>query len=107
MLATFVEASGLVAQVGHIERFNPTYIELKYVLEEMTTVAVNFRRLSPYVGSNTDVDVILDLMIHDLDLILDLVGEEPVSMTASGLVASEWLYRPCSRQSADLHPDLC
>jgi virulence factor len=74
--------------VGHIERFNPAYIELKNVLTDTDPLAVNLRRLSPYVGSNTDVDVVLDLMIHDTNLVLDLVGQEPVSVNAHGLTAS-------------------
>ena len=86
-LTQAAEASGLVVQVGHIERFNPTYTELKDVLEGLTVLAVNWRRLSPYVGSNTDVDVISDLMVHDLDLALDLIGREPASVTACGLTA--------------------
>jgi predicted dehydrogenase len=65
---------GLVLQVGHIERFNPAYIELKHVIEDMTLVGINMRRLSPFDTSNTDVDVVRDLMIHDLDLAVDLVG---------------------------------
>lgn len=79
-----VEASDLVFQVGHIERFNPTYVELKNVLEHMNILAINFRRLSPYQGSNTDVDVVLDLMTHDLDLMLDLTHQEPTSISATG-----------------------
>jgi predicted dehydrogenase len=86
-LAQAAEASGLVVQVGHIERFNPTYIELKHVLEGMTLLAVDLRRLSPYEGSNKDVDVVLDLMIHDIDLALDLMGQEPTSVAAYGLTA--------------------
>lgn len=87
MLAQAAEASGLVVQVGHIERFNPAYIELKNVLENLTILAVNFRRLSPYVGSNTDVDVVMDLMTHDVDLALDLMGREPIAVSAYGLTA--------------------
>jgi len=86
-LTRAAEASDLVVQVGHIERFNPTYLELKNVLEETTMLVVNFRRLSPYAGSNTDVDVVLDLMIHDIDLVLDLMGQEPTSVDAYGLTA--------------------
>lgn len=86
-LTQAAEASSLVVQVGHIERFNPAYIELKHVLEDMSVLVINFRRLSPYKGSNTDVDVILDLMIHDLDLVLHIVGQEPVAVSADGLTA--------------------
>lgn len=86
-LAQAAEASGLVVMVGHIERFNTAYMELKNVLEGMTVLAVNVRRLSAAEGSNTDVDVILDLMIHDADLVLDLVGQEPRTIHAFGLSA--------------------
>lgn len=87
ILTQAAETSNLVVQVGHIERFNPAYIELKNVLENMTVLAINLRRLSPYVGSNTDVDVVLDLMVHDIDLALDLMGQEPISVNAYGLTA--------------------
>lgn len=78
-------ARGLVLQVGHIERFNPAYIELKNVLSGARVAAMTFRRLSPFQGSNTDVDVVLDLMTHDIDLLLDLVGREPQGVDAYGM----------------------
>jgi virulence factor len=84
-LVSIAEASGLTVQVGHIERFNPAYIELRNVIEEMQVVAINMRRLSAYAGSNTDVNVVLDLMIHDADLALDLIAEEPSSVNARGV----------------------
>jgi virulence factor len=86
-LTNAAETLRVVVQVGHIERFNPTYIELKNVLEDMSVLVINFRRLSAYKGSNTDVDVILDLMIHDIDLARHLIGQEPVSVNAYGLTA--------------------
>ncbi len=86
-LTEAAEASGLVVQVGHIERFNTTFIELMNVLEDVSPLAINLRRLSPYEGSNTDVDVVLDLMIHDLDLVLALTQQEPVAINAYGLTA--------------------
>lgn len=81
------EAGGRVFQVGHIERFNSAYMELKNVLADTQPWAVNLRRLSPYAGSNTDVDVVLDLMIHDTNLVLDLVGHEPDFVNAYGVTA--------------------
>ncbi|HRF47970.1 MAG TPA: Gfo/Idh/MocA family oxidoreductase [Anaerolineales bacterium] len=84
-LTALAEASGLVCMVGHIERFNAAYIELKNVLETMTPLAINFRRLSAFAGSNVDVDVVLDLMIHDLNLVLDLTGAAPTRISAQGL----------------------
>ena len=84
-LACIAANTNLIVQVGHIERFNPTYLELKKVLENLQVLAINFRRLSPYRGSNKDVDVVLDLMVHDLDLSIDLAGKEPASINALGL----------------------
>jgi predicted dehydrogenase len=86
-LCHFAYEQKCILQVGHIERFNPTYVELKHVMEKMTVLAVNFRRLSPYAGSNTDVDVVLDLMTHDLDLVLNMAGSLPKSVTTTGLSA--------------------
>ena len=73
-----------ILQVGHIERFNPAFLELKNVIEGMKLVAINVRRLSPFDTSNTDVDVIRDLMIHDLDLVVDLVGNSLEGLNAWG-----------------------
>mgnify|MGYP003875419619 CR=1 FL=1 len=84
-LTAQAEASGLVCMVGHIERFNAAYMELKNVLETITPLVINFRRLSAFAGSNVDVDVVLDLMIHDLNLVLDLAGAAPARISAQGL----------------------
>ncbi|MCS6964652.1 MAG: Gfo/Idh/MocA family oxidoreductase [Thermoflexus sp.] len=75
---------GVPVQVGHIERFNPVYIELKAILETMHPISLIFRRLSPYAVSNRDADVILDLMIHDLDLAIDLIGAGPTRIYPIG-----------------------
>lgn len=80
-----IQNSGLIVQIGHIERFNPTYIELKKVIDGLKLIAIDFRRLSPYRVSNIDVDVVLDLMVHDLDLSFDLLGKTPVHINAYGL----------------------
>jgi predicted dehydrogenase len=72
-LVNISQGSGLVFQVGQIERFNPAFFELVNLMESMSPLAINFYRLSPSHGSNLDVDVILDLMIHDLNLLLALV----------------------------------
>lgn len=84
-LTQAAEASGLITMVGHIERFNAAYMELKNVLDGMKPLAISFRRLSAFAGSNTDVDVVLDLMIHDTNLVLDLIGAEPAWVEAHGL----------------------
>jgi predicted dehydrogenase len=83
-LVAEAERRNLVLQVGHIERFNPAYIELKNVTEGMRLIAINARRLSPFDLSNTDVDVIRDLMIHDLDLVIDLAGSSVEGINSWG-----------------------
>lgn len=88
LAATAGNGGNNIVQVGHIERFNPTYVELKHIVDNLTPLVINFRRLSPYAGSNTAVDVVLDLMIHDIDLLLDLVGQEPLLLEATGISAT-------------------
>lgn len=83
-IAAAAQKSGLIVQVGHIERFNPTYSELHNVLADMRSLAITMRRLSPYITSATDVDVVYDLMIHDLDLALDIGGAWPDEIHAVG-----------------------
>ncbi|MDH4137885.1 MAG: Gfo/Idh/MocA family oxidoreductase [Anaerolineae bacterium] len=83
-LIRMAEERGLVLQVGHIERFNPAFLELKNVTEGMRLIGVTMRRLSPFDTSNTDVDVIRDLMVHDLDLAVDLVGSNIEGLSAWG-----------------------
>jgi predicted dehydrogenase len=84
---TLVETAhknNLTVQVGHIERFNPTYAELKNVADDLPVVAIMIRRQNSFDASNKDVDVINDLMIHDIDLLLDLVGQPVETVSAVG-----------------------
>ena len=83
-LVEATRSSGLIVQVGHIERFNPAYIELKNVADDLPVVAIIIRRQNSFDASNKDVDVINDLMIHDIDLLLNLVGQPVESLTAYG-----------------------
>jgi len=69
-------------QVGHIERFNPAVLNVADQLEQPLFIESN--RLAPFKLRATDVDVVLDLMIHDIDIILDIVKSDPVSISASG-----------------------
>ena len=62
----------LVLQVGHTERFNPAVREMQTMVSR--PIFVESHRLNPFTPRGTDVDVVLDLMIHDLDIILNLVG---------------------------------
>jgi predicted dehydrogenase len=72
-----------VLQVGHIERFNPATMALSDV--KLRPLFIESHRLASFDPRGTDVAVILDLMIHDLDLILALVKSEPVQIDASGV----------------------
>jgi predicted dehydrogenase len=73
-----------ILQVGHIERFNPAFQELSKVLKTEELLALEAHRMSPYSQRANDVSVVLDLMIHDIDLLLELVGDRVVKLTASG-----------------------
>jgi predicted dehydrogenase len=83
-LVETTRASNLIVQVGHIERFNPTFTELKNVTDDLPVVAIMIRRQNSFDASNKDVDVINDLMIHDIDLLLNLVGQPVDEVTAVG-----------------------
>jgi predicted dehydrogenase len=82
-LIALAEAGGRVLQVGHLERFNPAVRRLRGVLANPRFIESH--RLAPFAGRGTDVDVVRDLMIHDLDIILTLVGRDPVEIRASGV----------------------
>ncbi|WP_121969077.1 Gfo/Idh/MocA family oxidoreductase [Leptolyngbya sp. BC1307] len=73
-----------ILQVGHIERFNPAFKELRNVLRTEDMLALEARRMSPYSKRASDVSVVLDLMIHDIDLILELAVSPVVKLTANG-----------------------
>lgn len=80
--------SHCILQVGHIERFNPAFLELGKILTTEELLAIEAHRMSPYSQRANDVSVVLDLMIHDIDLLLELVGAPVVKLTASGSRAS-------------------
>ncbi len=85
------ESNGIL-QVGHIERFNPAFQELSKVLKTEELLALEAHRMSPYSQRANDVSVVLDLMIHDIDLLLELVGDRVVKLTASGSRAADSGY---------------
>ena len=75
-------ARDLVLAVGHLERFNPAFVELSGMLDR--PFFVEAERLGGFKGRGTDVDVVLDLMIHDIDLVLAMMPAEVVSVSACG-----------------------
>src|SRR5208282_3993044 len=74
---------GRILQVGHLERFNPAVVEL----ERRATLPLFFEihRLNVFSPRSLDVDVVLDLMIHDVDIVLALAKAEPSEIRAAGI----------------------
>ncbi|MEO0454198.1 MAG: Gfo/Idh/MocA family oxidoreductase [Verrucomicrobiota bacterium] len=82
-LADLAKAKSKVLQVGHIERFNPV---LKALEDRLTRARfIEAHRLSPYPGRSVDISVVMDLMIHDLEIILHLVKSPVQSVDAVGI----------------------
>ena len=82
-LVELAARGGRVLQVGHLERFNPAIRALHGLVHEPRFIECN--RLAPFIERGTDVDVVLDLMIHDLDVILSMVGSSVRSVEAVGV----------------------
>ena len=74
---------GRILQVGHLERFNPSVIALSQAVR--LPLFFEIHRLSVFAPRSLDVDVVLDLMIHDLDIVLSLTGEMPGEVRAAGI----------------------
>jgi predicted dehydrogenase len=74
---------GKILQVGHLERFNPAVIALESVVGHPLFFEVH--RLSEFSPRSLDVDVVLDLMIHDIDIILSLMRRQPEEIRAAGI----------------------
>ena len=77
------EARGLLVQVGHLERFNPAVVALKDIIKK--PLFIESHRLSTFKARATDVSVVLDLMIHDIDFILNFVKSELKTIHAAGI----------------------
>ncbi len=81
-LVALAEKKNLILQVGHVERFNGAVLELNKIIEKPYLIETH--RVAPYNGRIQDVGVVLDLMIHDIDIVLNLVKEEVVALHAGG-----------------------
>ncbi|MGA3174285.1 MAG: Gfo/Idh/MocA family oxidoreductase [Syntrophorhabdales bacterium] len=73
---------GLVLQVGHLERFSPPFRKARAAITE--PLLIEAHRISPFTGRSTDIDVVHDLMIHDIDLVLSLVKGRITGLCARG-----------------------
>ncbi len=91
------DRKGLILQVGHLERYNPGIVAAADMIEQPWFI--ESERLSPFLGRGIDVDVTLDLMIHDIDIVIGLVRSRLMDIRAVGAcvitekidVAKAWL----------------
>ncbi len=77
------EEAGVKAQVGHVERYNPAFISARDYIEN--PMFIETHRLAEFNPRGTDVPVVLDLMIHDIDIVLSVVKSNPKKISASGV----------------------
>ncbi|RKQ43402.1 putative dehydrogenase [Roseivirga pacifica] len=82
-LITLSKSKGLKIQVGHVERFNPAFVAAQPYLKQ--PMFIETHRLAQFNPRGLDVPVVLDLMIHDLDVILKAVGSKVKNISASGV----------------------
>jgi predicted dehydrogenase len=82
-LVNVVREANVKVQVGHVERFNPAYLSLKN--HQLNPMFIEVHRLAQFNPRGTEVSVILDLMIHDIDIILSIVKSDVKSINASGV----------------------
>lgn len=82
-LIDLAQARQLILQVGFLERFNPAFSKILPIIKK--PLLIESRRSSEFTGRSTDIDVVLDLMIHDIDLILSIVREDVCDIRAQGV----------------------
>lgn len=82
-LVSMVREANIKMQVGHVERFNPAYLAIKGM--NLNPMFIEVHRLAQFNPRGTEVSVILDLMIHDIDIILSLVKSDVKNIAASGV----------------------
>ena len=82
-LVKLAKESNIKLQVGHVERFNPAYLAVQSM--QLNPLFIEVHRLAQFNPRGTEVSVILDLMIHDIDIILSIVKSEVKTISASGV----------------------
>jgi predicted dehydrogenase len=82
-LLKLVKESNIKLQVGHVERFNPAFLSIES--QSLNPMFIEVHRLAQFNPRGSEVSVILDLMIHDIDIILSLVKSEVKNISASGV----------------------
>jgi predicted dehydrogenase len=85
------DEAGVTIQVGHVERFNPAIRTLADIVADLDVIAIDAERLGPPPeGRQVDESAVLDLMIHDIDVVLATMGEEPAEITAHGVKNNQY-----------------
>lgn len=84
-IADAAEEAGAILQVGHIERFNPAVEMLHDLLDTMTVLAIETHRLGPFNEHLTNESVVFDLLIHDVDIIRSILGDDIDKIRGMGL----------------------
>lgn len=82
-LVELAEESGVKTQVGHVERFNPAFLAAQKL--DLQPIFIESHRLSQFNPRGTDVSVVYDLMIHDIDIIISLIKSNVRNISASGV----------------------
>ncbi len=82
-IMALVHEANVKAQVGHVERFNPAFLAISHM--DLQPMFIESHRLATFNPRGTDVSVVLDLMIHDIDLVLHLVRSNVKKISASGV----------------------
>ncbi|USZ72071.1 Gfo/Idh/MocA family protein [Natronosalvus halobius] len=75
----------VAVQVGHVERFNPAVVTLRKIVEDLSIISIHAERLGPPPNRRIDDSAVLDLMIHDIDVVLSLLDESPTSVKSTGV----------------------
>lgn len=83
-LIKLAEANKRILQVGHIERFNPALMQARDYIKPSKIIQLEAHRIGPSGSRITDAGVVLDLMIHDIDIIFSIMGDEIESVSALG-----------------------
>lgn len=84
-LARKARDAGVQIQVGHIERFNPAIRTLENIIPDLDIIAVKTERLGPPPSREIEDSAVIDLMIHDLDIVMSLLDEKPATVASAGV----------------------
>jgi len=90
-LIDFADERDLVLQVGHVERFNPAISALTDIVPELEVLSVDAKRLGPPLDREIGTSPVLDLMIHDIDILLSLLGSEATILDANATADDQYV----------------